>query len=180
MMDDSRQCSSGDACGRCLDSQILHFPRLSLRGAKGVHSGARKYSRCLFGSWHRISVRVLIAAAAVEAIPSGTVHRALQIFKAPACRFQVVVYKLVRRVRVQQFVGRSAKCHERAAMAATTELVTVALFFVLRAGAPARFPVSKLCKGGRASLVIILFVYLLWYINFAFKSAQNNLLYLIG
>lgn len=160
-MDDSRQCSSGDACGRCLDSQILHFPRLSLRGAKGVHSGARKYSRCLFGSWHRISVRVLIATAAVESILSGTVQRAILIFKAPACRFRVEVYKVVRRVRVQQFVLRSTECHDRTAMAATTELVTVALFFVLRGGAPARFPVSKLYKGGRAAHEIILLIYLL-------------------
>lgn len=68
---------------------------------------------------------------------------------------------MVRRVRVQQFVRGSAECHERAAMAATTELVTVALFFVLRSGAPARFPVSKLSMGGRAAHVIISFIYLL-------------------
>lgn len=33
-------------------------------------------------------------------------------------------------------------------MAATTELVTVALFFVLRSGAPARFPVSNSARAG--------------------------------
>lgn len=144
----------GTRVGGVLTAKFCTFLRLSLRGAKGVHSGARKYSRCLFGSWRRISVRVLIAAV-VESILGGTVHCVVQIFKAPACRFRVRVYKVVRQVRVQQFAKGSAECHERAAMAATTELVTVALFFVLRAGAPARFPVSKLCQraGGRPFVV---------------------------
>lgn len=61
---------------------------------------------------------------------------------------------MVRRLRVQQFVRRSTECHVSAAMAATAELVTVALFFVLRAGAPARFPVSKLYKGGQTRLLV--------------------------
>lgn len=52
----------GTRVGGVLTAKFCTFLRLSLRGAKGVDSGARKYSQCLFGSWRRISVRVLIAA----------------------------------------------------------------------------------------------------------------------
>lgn len=87
VMDDSRQCSSGDACGRCLDSQksALSFDfLLEVRKVFTSFGG----SQCLFGSWRLISVRVLIVRNNRWSLVSHGASRVLQIFKTPACDFR--------------------------------------------------------------------------------------------
>lgn len=115
-------------------------------------------SQCLFGSWRLISVRVLIARNDRRFLSSHGASRVSQIFKAPACHFRIGVYKQCAECEeVTYRVVAGQQCE--AVMALTSDIVLVALLCVVRGGAPARFPVSKLAARAGGAFISYLLIY---------------------
>lgn len=115
-------------------------------------------SQCLFGSWRLISVRVLIARNDGRSLASHGASRVLQIFKAPACDFRAPGYKKCAECEAATYrVVSGQQCE--AAMALASDIVLVTLLCMVRDGAPARFPVSKLAARAGGAFISYLLIY---------------------